>query len=264
MSKDNIGDRMKAYEHISRLRLMRRTPVIIRLDGKAFHTFTKGFIRPFDDVLMKTMQDTTKYLCENIQGCVVGYTQSDEITLVLVDYKKLTSDAWFDNQIQKMVSVSSSMATLAFNRAFRENARTMWEDLDQLEIYKSKLDSAMFDARAFSIPKEDVNNCLLWRQQDASRNSIQMVGQANFSHSELQGKSCNDIQSMLLVQKDINWNNLDTQYKRGTCCIKERYTKYDITTGLAIGERTRWKVDYDIPIFSQSTDYINSLVYIGE
>lgn len=94
---DSLGDRMKGfYEARSKTSLVRRMPVIIRLDGKAFHTFTKGFQKPFDSMLMKAMQETMKYLCENIQGCVLGYTQSDEITLVLVDYKKLTSEAWFN------------------------------------------------------------------------------------------------------------------------------------------------------------------------
>lgn len=119
MDKTTIGDRMKNnYENITRYYLTRRMPVIIRIDGKAFHTFTKGFKKPFDDILVKTMQDTMKYLCENIQGCVLGYTQSDEISLVLTDYAELTTDAWFGNNLQKMCSVSASMATMAFNKFF--------------------------------------------------------------------------------------------------------------------------------------------------
>ena len=115
---DALGNRMKTYENVTRNYLTRRMPVIIRIDGKSFHTFTRGFKRPFDDVLVKSMQDTMKYLCENIQGCVLGYTQSDEITLVLVDYQNRDTSAWFDNNIQKMASVSASMATMAFNEAF--------------------------------------------------------------------------------------------------------------------------------------------------
>lgn len=119
MDKTTIGDRMKNnYENITRYYLTRRMPVIIRIDGKAFHTFTRGFKKPFDDILVKTMQDTMKYLCENIQGCVLGYTQSDEISLVLTDYAELTTDAWFGNNLQKMCSVSASMATMAFNKFF--------------------------------------------------------------------------------------------------------------------------------------------------
>ncbi len=219
---DDLGKRMKEYyEQIPKTRLVRRMPVIIRIDGKAFHTFTRGFKRPFDELLIETMQETTKYLCENIQGCVLGYTQSDEITLVLVDYKKITSSSWFDYEVQKMCSVAASMATMAFNRLFRgkvheyvyNNGENYYRDSDEyklLEVYKRQLDKAMFDARCFNIPKEEVTNCIYWRQLDCSRNSIQMVGQANFSHKELQNKSCNDIQDMLLIQKGINWNNCPT------------------------------------------------------
>lgn len=117
---DELGKRMKEfYESVPKTRLVRRTPVAIRIDGKAFHTFTRGFEKPFDRALMKIMQETMRYLCKNIQGCVFGYTQSDEITLILIDYQKLNSDAWFGYEVQKICSISASMATMAFNRYFR-------------------------------------------------------------------------------------------------------------------------------------------------
>ena len=118
---DALGERMKGYENVTRTHLMRRCPVIIRIDGKAFHTFTRGFQKPFDSILVQSMQETMKYLCENIQGCVLGYTQSDEISLVLVDYLRLNSCAWFDNNIQKMASVAASMATMKFNQVFADH-----------------------------------------------------------------------------------------------------------------------------------------------
>ena len=116
--KDILSDRMKTYENVNRTYLTRRTPVIIRLDMRAGHTFTKGFQKPFDEIFMKSMRETMKYLCENIQGCKLGYTQSDEISLLLVDYDDINTAAWFDYNILKIVSVSASMATLAFNKAF--------------------------------------------------------------------------------------------------------------------------------------------------
>lgn len=125
---DSLGDRMKGYEGVSRNFLTRRVPAIIRLDGKAFHTFTKGMEKPFDLVLTQAMQETMKYLCENIQGCVLGYTQSDEITLVLTDYATIQTDAWFGYNIQKMCSVSASMATMAFNREFERIAEDWFHD----------------------------------------------------------------------------------------------------------------------------------------
>ena len=116
---DALGARMKEnYENISKTKLLRRTPVAIRIDGKAFHTFTRGFKKPFDDILIKSMEETMLYLCKNIQGCVLGYHQSDEITLILTDYKRFNSDAWFDYEVQKLCSIAASMATLAFNRIF--------------------------------------------------------------------------------------------------------------------------------------------------
>lgn len=295
--RDDLGLRMKEfYEQIPKTKLMRRTPVIIRIDGKAFHTFTRGFQKPFDEVLIKTMQETTKYLCENIQGCVLGYTQSDEISLVLVDYQRFESSAWFDYEIQKMCSIVASMATMAFNKYFKENVKeyashipyygTIYPCDEKEQKYMNILNNAIgkgaiFDARVFNIPKEEVTNCIYWRQLDASRNSIQMVGQANFSHKELQNKSCNDIQDMLMTQKSINWNDLPTYQKRGTCVIKKEYwmekdsgeeysEEYSevlnrIGGGDSDVKRTRWVIDKDIPIFKgEGRDYIEKLVMVGE
>lgn len=260
---DDLGIRMKTfYEQIPKTKLMRRTPVAIRIDGKAFHTFTRGFKKPFDEVLIKSMQQTMKYLCENIQGCVLGYTQSDEITLILVDYKKLNSSAWFDYEVQKMCSIAASMATMAFNRYFEENWQNTYplhsinnENAELVNAYITASDKgAMFDARVFNIPKEEVTNLIYWRQLDATRNSIQMVGQANFSHKELQDKSCNEIQDMLMVQKGINWNDFPVNQKRGSCCIKETYEQDDTT-------RTRWVIDNNIPIFrEEGREYIDKLI----
>lgn len=270
---DALGTRMKSYEHISRTYLTRKMPVIIRLDGKAFHSFTRGFKRPFDEIFVKSMQETMKYLCENIQGCVLGYTQSDEITLVLVDYKTRESDAWFDNNIQKMVSISASMATISFYHNFRQNMITWIDsnvgkitdgDESKLKYSKTLLDKtngyAMFDSRAFILPKEEVVNCLIWRQQDATRNSILSVGQANFSEKQLHKKKCDVIQDMLFVEKGINWNDYPTTLKRGSCCIKVPVKINEGTEKEAI--RNKWVIDNEIPIFTQDKEYVNKLVMI--
>ena len=277
MDKTTLGDRMQNnYENITRYYLTRRMPVIIRVDGRSFHTFTKGFKKPFDDVLVKTMQDTMKYLCENVQGCVLGYTQSDEISLVLTYYAELTTDAWFGNNLQKMCSVSASMATLAFNKTFNDNiVKYIDNNLDancgvtkDLTEYTKILinernKGAMFDSRVFTIPKEEVCNALIWRQQDATRNSIQSVGQANFSQKELHGKSCNDIQDMLMLQKGINWNDYSTTLKRGSCCIKidDGITKYDEVGNICdYIPRSKWVIDNEIPIFTQDRNYVEKLI----
>ena len=275
MKNDSLGDRMKKYEGVPKTALMRRNPVIIRIDGKAFHTFTRGFQRPFDNILIESMQETMKYLCENIQGCKLGYCQSDEISLLLTDYENINTAAWFDYEVQKMCSIAASMATLAFNRAFGERVdeeygyielEAMFPSLEEetfkqiekeYEAHQKALNKgAMFDARCFSIPKEEVCNCLIWRQQDATRNSIQMVGQANFSHRELQNKSCDKIQDMLMLEKSINWNDFPTVQKRGSCCTKTGiHTVVDMKTGEQ-KERLVWEIDKEIPIFTQDRNYI--------
>ena len=271
MTKDALGVRMKSYEAESRSYLERHKPVIIRIDGKAFHTFTKGFVKPFDDVLIKAMQATMKYLCENIQGCVFGYTQSDEITLVLTDYANENTDAWFGYNIQKMASVAASMATMAFNCFFKKeiynwwNAKTGevdwksegWKKLDeQLGIYTIALNKgAMFDARCFSVPKYEVVNCFIWRQQDAERNSIQSTGQANFSHKELHGKNCSQIIDML-ANVNIAWEDFATFYKRGSTCYKDTCCKgINPDTGEPI-IRKSWLIDLNIPKFVEDKPFI--------
>ena len=278
---DELGKRMKEfYEQVPKTRLVRRTPVAIRIDGKAFHTFTRGFEKPFDEVLGRAMRETMKYLCENIQGCVLGYTQSDEITLILIDYKKLTSSAWFDYEVQKMCSIAASMATMAFNKFFTEFAYEVRPDGVRLPdpqeadyksvLYKAAENGAMFDARVFNIPKEEVANLIYWRQLDATRNSIQMVGQANFSHKELQNKSCNQIQDMLFQERDINWNDFPTHLKRGSCCVKVESTTTCAKTvdGQVItwaAERPHWEIDLDIPLFKgEGREYINSRILYDE
>lgn len=244
---DSLGDRMKEnYENRAKTYLVRRMPVIIRIDGKAFHSFTKSFKRPYDEVFHNAMNQTLKYLCENIQGCKLGYTQSDEITLVLTDYDTLTTDAWFGYAVQKMCSVSASMATMAFSQAFEmaiENAVDI--SAVQCNWYLAALSrGAMFDSRCFNIPEEEVTNCLIWRQQDATRNAIQMLGQCNFSHKELQDKSCNDIQDMLMTQKGINFNDMPVEFKRGVCCRKDQDGK--------------WVLDKEPPVFTQDREYVEN------
>ncbi len=266
---DDLGNRMKTYyEAVPKHRLIRRMPVAIRIDGKAFHTFTRGFQKPFDEVLGNAMVRTMEYLAKNIQGCVFAYQQSDEITLLLIDYQTFETDAWFDYEVQKICSISASMATMAFNRFFKEEVEKYcsneyincsgFNDVNQiysleelraadpvLYAYNTAVEKgAMFDARVFNIPKEEACNLVYWRQLDATRNSIQMVGQANFSHSELQGKSCNMIQDMLHEQRGINWNDYPTRWKRGVA-----WTRHG-------------GVDYEMPILKgESREYVETVIY---
>lgn len=237
------------YENKTKAKLLRRTPVIIRLDDKAFHTFTKGFKKPFDDILTDVMQQTMLILCKEIQGCVLGYTQSDEITLVLIDYGKLKTAAWFNYDVQKLCSVSASIATLAFNMCFMSIMTRHPMHIDDPHV-KAAMKGALFDSRCFNVPKEEVANCILWRQQDAIRNSINSVGQANFSYKELQGLSINQILEKLLKEKQLNWNSLPIHLQIGSCYIKGNIDGID-----------SWFIDTEIPIFKgKDRDYIEKLI----
>lgn len=260
--RSDLAVRMKEnYEKVARHFLIRRTPVAIRLDGKAFHTFTRGFERPYDKVLGDSMVETMKYLCENIQGCVFGYTQSDEITLILIDYQTLSTDAWFDYRQDKLCSIAASMATLQFNINFQKNLNEWivdncpvfdepWKDGmdDRYQAYMTAAQrGGLFDARAFNIPKEEVCNLIFWRQIDATRNSIQMMGQAYFSQDELHEKTCSNIQDMLMEKYGINWNNTETRWKRGVAWRRD--------TG----------VDWEMPILKgEARAYVEDMVFIGE
>lgn len=231
MENSSLGDRMKGYENAFRIHFSRRLPIIIRVDGKAFHTFTRGCERPFDAMLGATMDAAATALLEAVQDARLAYVQSDEISLLLINYNRFTSQAWFDCNLQKMVSISASAATAGFNRC--------WHSINENNA------AAHFDSRVFIIPEAEVNNYFIWRQQDATRNSIQMVGQDNFSHKQLHEKSCSDIQEMLFTQKGINWNDFEAYWKRGRVVTKEG-------------------VDRNIPIFSQDRSYIEKFLEIEE
>lgn len=267
----DLDIRMKDYEKITDQKLIRRLPVIIRLDGRSFHSFTRGFRKPFDDILIDTMQQTALYMCQNMQNCVLAYTQSDEISLLLIDYKNFDTQPWFDNRVQKMCSIAASMTTMTFNNFFesnvaKENRIFTDEWLDNGDFnpkYKDKElnklwlthkraseKGAMFDSRCFNLSKDEVTNYFYWRQQDCIRNSLQMVAQANFSQAELQSKNTAVIKEMLL-EKHIDWeNDFETHKQRGACCIKNNSGDY-------------WRIENQIPVFKdEGRDYINKLVFI--
>lgn len=262
-----LGERMKQYEAVSKTTLMRRTPVIVRLDGKAAHTFTRGFIEPFDDkFFLPSMRETMKALCENIQGCVFGYTQSDEITLLLKDWQHLDSDAFFANEVQKICSVTASMATLYFNKIFTskvwnaEKARiekidnsVIFDNDEQKQIYvKAAQTGLMFDSRCFNLPMEEVVNNFIWRQNDAVRNSILGYGQYLIGKKKIFGMKCDDI---VTATRDMgkDWNMLPEYDKRGTYCraiLVERNGVY----------RGEWIIGYDTPNFQKQNGMITALL----
>jgi tRNA(His) guanylyltransferase len=223
---DSLGDRMKEqYEHRTRYALPRRTYTIIRCDGKAFHTFTRRMTKPYDANLALAMSEAAKALCKEAQGSQLAYVQSDEISVLLTDFADIKTEAWFDGNIQKIVSVAASIVTVVFNRVIG-NAWGM----------------AHFDARVFTIPDPvEVENYFIWRQQDATRNSISGLAQAHFSQKQLHGVNSAGMQEMLFREKGINWNDCRTEEKRGRTVV------YDDEA---------WRVDYEIPVFTAQREYL--------
>lgn len=226
--RDALGVRMKEqYENRTRFSLPRRTYTIIRCDGKAFHTFTRGLQKPYDVELAMAMGAATLALCKEAQGSQFGYVQSDEISVLLTDFATIQTDAWFDGNVQKIASVAASVVTAAFNSEYRS-------------------DAAHFDARVFTIPDPvEVENYFIWRQQDATRNSISGLAQAHFSAKQLHGVNNAGMQEMLFREKGINWNDCRTEEKRGRAAI---YTD------------EAWTLDYDIPVFTAEREYLTSRI----
>jgi len=220
--KDDLGNRIKdQYENRTRYMLPRRTYTIIRLDGKAFHTYTQGLEKPFDKDLFEDIDNAIIDMLPEIQGAVFAYTQSDEISILLTDFAKPETSAWFDGNLQKMCSVAASIITAEFNnmRLLRQfNAYV--KDCDQVDFNNS----AYFDARVFTIPDRiEVMNYMLWRNQDCSRNSVSMVAQSLYSHKELQGKNTSEMHEMI-HQKGKNWaTDYSDREKNGGLIVKEEY-----------------------------------------
>jgi len=227
MSNDglSIGNRMKRYEAVSAWVMPNRIPVILRIDGRAFHTITRRrFGKAWSQEFVEQMTETAQTVFKDIQGCNLAYSQSDEISFLLTDYKTISTDAWFAYDARKMISISASLASAVFSRLYGKNV--------------------CFDSRVFSVPQDEVCNYFIWRQVDATRNAIQMAGREYYSHKEMQNKSCNEIQEMLF-QKGINFNDYPVQRKRGWCVVD----------GV---------LDFNIPIFSQDRPYIEKHVYCRE
>ena len=185
MKNDSFGDRMKRYEAVSDTKLTNLSPVILRLDGRAFHTLTKGLVKPYDYSFADSMTATMWHMYRNVQNCVFGFTQSDEISLLLIEPTFL-SDSWFDNRVQKIVSVAAAEASCFF----RDYLNRTYPNSRKLDKFRAK---AVFDCRAFNVPVHEVANYFIWRQQDCLRNAILGAGQTLFSQKQINNLNCSEI-----------------------------------------------------------------------
>ncbi len=252
--KDDLGDRMKLYEGIEcDRRFMPLLPVVARIDGRAFHSFTRGMVRPFDAVFNSLMVDTTLHLAKETNACM-GYTQSDEITLVWHSTDR-RSQIWFDGRIAKMTSQLAAHATLWFNRLLAVRSPQYAERLPT------------FDARVWTVPnRTEGANVFVWREWDATKNSISMAASALYSAKELHGKNGSQKQEMLF-QRGINWNDYPVSFKRGTYVQRRTVVKpfssdeldklppkHEARTNpLLTVERSEWQV-LQLPIITTITN----------
>lgn len=230
--KDPLGQRMKSYEAATRLVLPRRTYTIVRVDGRAFHTFLRHASKPWDEDVVRTMQKTAQRLCEALDGAVLGYTQSDEISIVLQDFENNGTQAWFGGVVQKQASIAAATATAYFTAEYRHHF-----DLDDGPL-------PVFDARVFTIPDiVEVANYLIWRQRDAVRNSILGLGQAHFSHRQLQGINTSVLRDMLDTERGIVWERDVSEGLRQGWIVRKK--NYDATPADAepLTLRTCWEAD---------------------
>lgn len=234
--EDDLGDRMKMYERIEAGRtFLPMLPIIARIDGRAFHSFTKGFKRPYDERMSSAMIETTKHLVKETGACM-GYTQSDEITLAWYT-DDIKQQLWFNLRICKMVSQLAAQATLAF---YREIVKVVPEYADKLPT---------FDARVWQVPnRTEGTNAFLWREQDATKNSISMAAAAYYSHKELEGKN-SSVKQEMLFQKGINWNDYPIFFKRGTYVQRVKSTrKFSMDELRVLPEKHTARINTDLMV----------------
>lgn len=253
--KQSLEDRMKYYEQGTCPLLPENIPVILRLDGRAFHTLTRGLEKPYDNNFIDFMNAIAITLCDNeIQNARMAYLQSDEISILI--YKGVMSGSWFKNDVQKMVSISASHASsfaIRYDRASKQ-------------IFSPH--NIIFDSRVFLIPEKDVCNYFVWRQRDWERNSLHMLARKYYSQKQLNQKSCSDMHEMIFKQ-GANWNKLPIYLRRGRCVvptIKKVHVTKEETKGNFEGEvdRTVWIVDNKIPIFTKDRNYINKFLEVDK
>jgi tRNA(His) guanylyltransferase len=265
---DPLGDRIKNnYEDRTRYMLPRRTYTIIRLDGKAFHTYTKGLEKPFDLGLIEDFDKAVLNIMPQIQGAQCAYVQSDEISILVTDFEKENTSAWFDGNVQKIVSVSASLMTAEFNFLRTRRCNPYIESCDTKPHGN---DLAFFDARVFTIPDWiEVYNYFVWRNNDCSRNSLRMMAQSLYSHKELDGQTCSQMSAMI-YDKGVDWENYDMGLKNGRLIYKEEYIEPDnselakIVKGKSlilnpVVRRTRWAIK-SAPIFTKEPNVIKQLI----
>lgn len=242
MKQDSLGDRMKNYENCFRFKLPKRIPKILRIDGKAFHTALRFAEKPYDQGVMTDMMAATSVLLHEIGGTArLAYIQSDEISILLNDALTIYTSAWFDNNLQKMCSVAAGIVSANFSH---------YKHLRDKATGRHMAD-ATFDARIFLMPEDEIVNYFIWRQQDASRNSIQQYARNFFSHKECDNKNSGELQDMMMDKHNFNWNDAPVWTKRGV--VMAPYTNVE-----------PYPIDWCPPIFTADREYITKRYNVNE
>jgi tRNA(His) 5'-end guanylyltransferase len=265
---DSLGDRIKSqYENRTRFLLPRRTYTLIRCDGRAFHTYTRGLARPFDADFAADMDAATIALCESVQGAKLGYVQSDEISVLLTDFDQPNTAAWFDGTVQKIASLAASIVTAAFNQA-RLRRHLAQHDATRAVDAALAFTPATFDARCFVIPDlAEVFNYFVWRQKDATRNSISMTAQAHLPASVLHGKNTSELQELLWQEKGVNWAHQPEGFKNGRVVTRQASVKDVTYTDKRTGEtrtasgvtRHEW-IAAPAPVFLRQPEWLRAQI----
>lgn len=244
-----LADRIKGYENVYRQTLEEGKPFVIRVDGRAFHTYTKDCVAPFDIRFHEAMDNVGVALCEEIQGAVMAYIFSDEVSILVNPRKTPVSTTWFDGNTQKIASIAAACATSELM-------------VRSINIF-GEMRKGLFDARVFAIPSEEIANYFVWRQQDAIRNSIHAMARANYSHRELLNKSSEDMKHMLIACGKP-WDVIAVRFKRGRTIVKTRgdeveHSYVDKRNGKMNTVKIRenkWRADINIGNFATDSAYI--------
>lgn len=260
-----LAKTMKSYENVPRMALMEGVPVIIRVDGRAFKNFTKGLAAPFDEVFRTAMRNTMIALCANVGNCVLGYTFSDEISLVLIQ-KTPSTDPWFKNEVEKMVSNSASLATLFFNREFVAAAsKAIEKDPALKKRYEPKFWRATFDSRVFNLPEKEITNYLLWRQMDCMRNSIASAVRAlpGITHATTHGQDLTAMK-MMLSGGGTPWESFSSYNRYGVFAVKRPMTFTRVVNNDTVEfTRDKWTFLEETPNLKENRNAVSEFMAAG-
>lgn len=259
MIYETLGDRQKEYEKNSDYVLTRRLPIIIRVDGRSFSRLTRKLTKPYSVDIGNIMSETMMYCIMEMQGAVFGYQQHDEINFILRNDQSFDSDPWYQNRIQKITSVASSLATLSFNRG-----------LSRLDPPLDIIGDAIFDARVFALPTiSEVVNYLVWRQQDCIRDAVSAAAQEELSlkfgkrtaMKLLQKRTVAEKKELLLSQANIDFDEIySSSFKYGVAAYK---VPTIIPSKEGMTARNKWTLNDTVPLFVEEKDFIYNILLNG-